>query len=947
MVRVTKFFETLIINYIWRVGVIVLTREELDHKKEMILSFVSSKEYKPLSVKEMGVVLQVPAKDKKVFRQVLDELLGEGKIHLDLKRKIKPLSDDIMNGKFMGTQKGFGFVRVEGETEDIFIPAHHTKGAIDGDTVQIILDKRARGKRREGEVISILERGSSIVVGTYSSSKSFGFVVADNHKFTKDIYIAKSDTKGAITGHKVVVEIMDYGNEDRNPEGRVLEILGHVNDPGVDILSVIKAYGLPEEYPDAVMDQVEAIEDEVAESEKAGRADYRDLQTVTIDGEDAKDLDDAITLTKEGDIYHLGVHIADVSQYVTEKSPLDKEALKRGTSVYLVDRVIAMLPHKLSNGICSLNQGVDRLALSCMMEINAKGEIVKHQIEESVICVNRRMSYTSVHKIVEEQDSEEREEYSELVPMFELMYELAAILRERRFRRGSIDFDFAESKITLDEKGRPLDVKIYERNNAHRIIEEFMLAANQTVAEEYFWQELPFVYRTHEAPDSEKIQQLNAFVNNFGYTIKTGADDETHPKEIQKLIKNVDGTAEEALISRLALRSMKQAKYTVGCEGHFGLAMKYYCHFTSPIRRYPDLQIHRIIKENIHGKLADKRIAHYNQILPEVASQSSLMERRADEAEREVEKMKKAEYMEQFIGESFDGIISGVTSWGMYVELPNTIEGMIRVADIPGDYYYFEEEKYQMVGERTHKIYKLGQPIRVTVDAVDKLLRTIDFVVTEENNEEAVLNSEKAEKIGVEQTERKDNRKSAVGRPAAEKSTAKKRLAKKKTAKQGAAEKSAAKKQSGKKKVAGQSVTEKNAAKKRLTEKKTVNQGVTEENIAKKRLEKGKIAKQSVSEKNTAKKSVSKKKTAKQTVAGKNIAKELIAKKKALQERKEKLARKEEIEKAFARKVAARKKAELVTKEVSKLTSAAKKAAVKRKGAVVKRARTSTGKRGR
>lgn len=942
MVKVSKFFGTLTINYIWRVGVIVLTREELDHKKEMILSFVSSKEYKPLSVKEMGVVLQVPAKDKKVFRQVLDELLGDGKIHLDLKGKIKPLSDDIMNGKFMGTQKGFGFVRVEGETEDIFIPAHHTRGAMDGDTVQIMLDKRAKGRRREGEVIRILERGSSIVVGTYSSSKSFGFVVADNHKFTKDIYIAKSDTKGAITGHKVVVEITDYGNEDRNPEGRVLEILGHVNDPGVDILSVIKAYGLPEEYPDAVMDQVETIEDEVAESEKAGRADYRDLQTVTIDGEDAKDLDDAITLTKEGDIYHLGVHIADVSQYVTEKSPLDKEALKRGTSVYLVDRVIPMLPHKLSNGICSLNQGVDRLALSCMMDINVKGEIVKHRIEESLICVNRRMSYTSVHKIVEEQDSKEREEYSELVPMFELMYELAAILRERRFKRGSIDFDFAESKITLDEKGKPLDVKIYERNNAHRIIEEFMLAANQTVAEEYFWQELPFVYRTHEAPDSEKIQQLNAFVNNFGYTIKTGADDEIHPKEIQKLIKNVDGTAEEALISRLALRSMKQAKYTVGCEGHFGLAMKYYCHFTSPIRRYPDLQIHRIIKENIHGKLADKRIAHYNQILPEVAAQSSLMERRADDAEREVEKMKKAEYMEQFIGESFEGIISGVTSWGMYVELPNTIEGMIRVADIPGDYYYFEEEKYQMVGERTHKIYKLGQPIRVTVDAVDKLLRTIDFIVAEENNEEAVLNSEKAEEIGAGQKKEQDSRKSTVRKPAAPKSTAKNRLAKKK-----AAEKNTAKKRSGKKQAAEQSVTEKNAAKKRLVEKKTAKRGGKEENIAKKRSEKEKMAKQSMPEKITAKKLTAKKKTAKQAAEERKSEKELAAKKKALQERKAKLARKEEIEKAFARRVAARKKAELVAKEVSKLTSAAKKAAVKRKGAVVKRARTSTGKRGR
>ena len=552
-----------------------MERMEIEAKKEMIFSFMTSKEYRPLSVKEMRAVLQVPAKDKKVFRQVLDELIDEKKIHMDLKGKLKAVSENIIVGKFMATQKGFGFVRVEGEEEDIYIPAHSTKGALDGDMVQISIDAKAHGKRREAEVIAILERGVSIVVGTYSASKSFGFVVADNHKFNKDIYIAKADTKGAVTGHKVVVEITDYGSDERNPEGRVLEILGHINDPGVDILSVIKAYGLPEEYPDAVMDQIESIVDEVPEEDKTGRVDYRDLQTVTIDGEDAKDLDDAITLSKEGDMYHLGVHIADVTNYVTEKSPLDKEALKRGTSVYLVDRVIPMIPHKLSNGICSLNQGVDRLALSCSMDINAKGEIVGHRIEETVINVNRRMSYTSVHKIVEEKDEAEREEYKELIPMFELMYELAGIMRERRFKNGSVDFDFPESKITLDPKGKPLDVQVYERNNAHRIIEEFMLAANTTVAEEYFWLELPFVYRTHETPDPEKIQQLNVFVENFGYTLKTDAEGEIHPKEIQKLVHKVEGTPEEALISRLALRSMKQAKYTVSCEGHFGLAMKY------------------------------------------------------------------------------------------------------------------------------------------------------------------------------------------------------------------------------------------------------------------------------------------------------------------------------------------------------------------------------------
>ncbi len=719
-------------------GVLVMTREELDSRKQMIAEFVVSKSYKPMSVKEMSAILQVPAKQKKDFHKVIEELTEEGKIHIDARGKIAKLADNARVGKFMGTQRGFGFVRVEGEDEDIFIPANLTKSAVDGDKVQVLLLSSSKsGKRREGEVVSILERGNQIMVGTYSKSKSFGFVVTDNQKFGRDIYIAKEDSKGAITGHKVVVEITDYGTESRNPEGRIIEIIGHINDPGVDILSVIKAYGLPEEYPDEVMNQVEAIEDEINPQEIEGRADYRNLQTVTIDGEDAKDLDDAISLSKDGDIYHLGVHIADVSHYVTEHSALDKEALKRGTSVYLVDRVIPMIPHKLANGICSLNQGVDRLALSCVMDINAKGEIINHKIEESVINVDRRMSYTSVNKIVELNDEEERKEYSELIPMFELMYELADVLRTRRFKRGSIDFDFPESKILLDENGKPIDIKEYERNNAHRIIEEFMLAANQTVAEDYFWREMPFVYRVHEEPDMEKITQLGIFVNNFGYTIKTNADETIHPKEIQKLIKSVEGKPEKALISRLALRSMKQAKYSVTCDGHFGLAMKYYCHFTSPIRRYPDLQIHRIIKENIHGDMSAKRVEHYKKILPDVAAETSRLERRADDSEREVEKMKKAEYMEQFIGQSFDGIISGVTTWGMYVELPNTVEGMVRVADIPGDYYYFEEESYSMVGEHTGKRYRLGEPLKITVSAVDKITRTIDFVLADEEESES------------------------------------------------------------------------------------------------------------------------------------------------------------------------------------------------------------------
>lgn len=725
-----------------------MEKEIMEQKKEVILGFVTSKEYRPMSVKELRMVLQVPSKEKQDFQEVLDALVLDGKLTVTLKGKVKALPAHVRVGRFMATQREFGFVRIEGEDNDVFIPGPHTKGAMDGDSVQVLIKKEAdEGKRREGEVLMILEHGSRIMVGTYNRSRNFGFVVTDNQKFNKDIYVARAESKGAVTGHKVVVEITEFGDERRKPEGRVLEILGHVNDPGVDILSVIRTYGLPEEYSDEVMKQVEWIPDEVDEKEKEGRVDYRELQTVTIDGEDAKDLDDAITLTKEDGIYHLGVHIADVSQYVTEGSPLDKEALKRGTSVYLVDRVIPMLPHKLSNGICSLNQGTDRLALSCMMDIDSRGEVLGHKICESVIRVDRRMSYNSVHRIVEERDEAERAEYAELIPMFELMYELAEILRGRRDKKGSIDFDFPEAKILLDEKGVPLEVKQYERTMANRIIEEFMLMANQTVAEDYFWQEAPFVYRTHETPDMEKIQNLSVFIENFGYTLKI-KEDEIHPKEIQKLMNNVAGKPEEGLISRLALRSMKQARYTTDCQGHFGLAMKYYCHFTSPIRRYPDLQIHRIIKESLRGSLNDKRKDHYKRILPEVTDRSSELERRAEEAEREVDKMKKAEYMEQFVGEAFEGIISGLTTWGMYVELPNTIEGMVRVADIPGDYYYYDEDLHRMVGEHTGKVFKLGQDIKILVAGVDKLTRTVDFVLYQEDEEGNVIMPSLAKESG-------------------------------------------------------------------------------------------------------------------------------------------------------------------------------------------------------
>lgn len=708
----------------------------LDEKKKLIYSYMKSEDYKPLKFKDMVGMLQVPKREREDLREVLEALIAEGKVVMDVKGKFKLASEDLVVGTFSGTARGYGFVVVDGWPEDVFIPESATKGALHNDRVQIAISPEKTGKRKEGRVVAVIERGTEMIVGTFAKSKNFGFVVADNQKFAKDIFIPKEYCKNAVTGHKVVVTITDYGTKDKNPEGKITEILGHVNDPGVDIMSIVKAYGLPEEFPDKVMKQVQTVPSEVEIQAMEGRMDIRDWQMVTIDGEDAKDLDDAITVTKEGDVYHLGVHIADVSHYVTEDSPLDEEALKRGTSVYLVDRVIPMLPHALSNGICSLNAGVDRLALSCLMDIDDKGKVLGHKIVETVVNVTKRMSYTTVKKILEDKEEEAIADNKELVPMFELMQELADILREKRRQRGSIDFDFPESKILLDERGKPIEVKAYERNKATKIIEDFMLIANETIAEDFFWQEVPFVYRTHENPDPEKIQKLGIFINNFGYSIKVGQE-EIHPKEIQKLMSKIENTPEEALISRLALRSMKQAKYTVTNDGHFGLATKYYCHFTSPIRRYPDLQIHRIIKENIRKGLNEKRVSHYDKILPDVAMQSSKMERRADEAEREVEKMKKAEYMKQFIGDSFEGIISGITTWGMYVELENTVEGMVKVTSLHDDYYYYDEENYMMIGEHTKKVYKLGEKIQIRVIDVDKLTKTIEFdMVTDDEDEE-------------------------------------------------------------------------------------------------------------------------------------------------------------------------------------------------------------------
>ncbi len=738
-----------------------MEKTETEKRKDMICSFVERESYVPMKEKELAMLLQVSREERPALRRILEELSAEGRLVSDARGRYRKPEGNVLTGTFISHAKGFGFVEVEGQ-EDLFVPQDMTGGAFHHDRVLVALTGGEQGggrrdgggsARTEARVIRILERGMARVVGTYQKSKSYGFVTPDNSRLPQDIFVPQERSKGAVTGHKVVVEITDYGDDRRSPEGKVVEILGHVNDPGVDILSIVRGYELPEEFGEKVLDQARRAAKEVSGADMEGRRDLRDHLLITIDGEDAKDLDDAVGVYFDGAEYHLEVHIADVTNYVQEGSALDREALTRGTSVYLVDRVIPMLPHTLSNGICSLNAGEDRLALSCLMTVDVQGNITDYEICESVIRVRRRMSYTGVKRLLTEEGLPEREpafaEDAELLPMLREMETLSGLLRKKRRERGGIDFDFSECKIILNREGRPLDICPYERNVATGIIEDFMLAANETVAQHFYWLEIPFLYRVHEAPDRDRIQKLAAFLQNFGYYMKnigqTGGraaarekgrsravqPADIHPKEIQKLLRKVEGTPQEPLISRLTLRSMKQAKYSAAGGGHFGLACRFYCHFTSPIRRYPDLQIHRIIKEHLRGRLHDERIRHYRDILPEVAKRCSTLERRADEAERETDKLKKVQYMEERLGEVYQGVISGVTAWGIYVELPNTVEGLVHVSRLPGDYYCYHEDTYEMVGETTGRVFSLGQPVNVQVTGTDRMLRTIDFDLAE------------------------------------------------------------------------------------------------------------------------------------------------------------------------------------------------------------------------
>lgn len=723
--------------------------------KEVILNFMKEEAYKPMEIPEIAKIFNINKNEYKSFKKAIKTMEKEGLLARDESDKLGLAQRmGVITGKIEIHDRGFGFLipDIEG-IKDLFIAKTNLMGAMNGDRVVAKIIKEGRnGKRTEGIIINIVERVNKNIVGIYEDNKSFGFVLPEDKRIQNDIFISKKDRNGAKKGQIVMVEIIRWPDGKRkNPEGKVVEILGRPGDKGIDIDIIIRKYNLPEDFPPSVLNSALDIEDFITEDEIKGRLDLRNVKMVTIDGEDAKDLDDAVSIERlENGNFKLGVHIADVTHYVKERSVIDKEAFKRATSVYLIDRVIPMLPKKLSNGICSLNPKVDRLTLSCIMEVNRQGKVVNHTIAQSVIKTNERMTYTDVTKILRDNDVELIERYKDLVDDFKAMEELCKILRKKRLDRGAIDFDFEECKIILDEKGKPIDIKPYERAIANRMIEEFMLLANETVAEHMEKLKVPFVYRIHENPDAEKLEKFKAFIYNLGYNDITWGE-EVNPKALQRVLDKFKGENEETIISTLLLRSMMQARYLPECAGHFGLAADYYCHFTSPIRRYPDLQIHRIIKEYLNKELTENRSKKLVSIVDSAAKQSSEMERVAQEAEREVDDLKKAEYMKDRIGEIFEGMISSVTGFGAFVELPNTIEGLVHITSFRDDYYIYDEDRLILIGERNKKIYRLGDKLKVLCSKVDILSREIYFEIVEDKY--ILEEKERAKKIQEEKLE--------------------------------------------------------------------------------------------------------------------------------------------------------------------------------------------------
>lgn len=698
--------------------------------KELIINLVGDYSYKPMAFQELSQCLEYNG-DKEILLELLEELEEEGKVVKTGKGKyIRPEMANMLAGILQLNERGFGFVIPESGKEDVFVPADYLNGAMNGDKVLVKLKQsKIEGKSSQAEVYKILTRANTKVVGTFEGKKNFGFIISDNKRIG-DVYIPQNMINGAVTGDKVVVDLVEWPERSRSAVGKVVEILGRKWDPGVDILSIAKSYAIETEFPPEALEELKTVPEEVLEQDMQERKDLRHLRIVTIDGEDAKDLDDAISIERlPNDNYLLGVHIADVSQYVKEGTPLDECAASRGTSVYLVDRVIPMLPPKLSNGICSLNAGADRLAFTVMMEINNNGDVINHEIYKSIINVSERMTYKDVTRILEDEDQELLKRYENHIEDFKIMRELSDILRRKRILRGSIDFDFPEVKIILNDKGKPIEVKRYEITISNRIIEEFMLICNETVAEKIFWLNMPFIYRIHEIPDAEKIDVLDEFLHGLGLSIK--GKNNIHPRTLQEVLEKVKGKDEESAVSTLMLRSLQQAKYSHRNDGHFGLAAKYYCHFTSPIRRYPDLFIHRVIGELIKSNysLNEKRHKKLMNFAVEASRVSSEKERFAEKAEREVEDLKKVEFMAEKVGEEFEAVVSSVTNFGFFAALDNTVEGLVHVENLKDDYYNFDSQRHCLVGERTNRIFKIGQKVKVRLVKADKEARRLDFML--------------------------------------------------------------------------------------------------------------------------------------------------------------------------------------------------------------------------
>ncbi len=702
----------------------------MEEKEELILKFMKTEDYVPMKAKEMALILMVPKSKYNEFVNLLNKLESEYKIVKNRKNRYRISELETFEGIYRKNQKGFGFIKIENREDEIYVSKENSNNALNGDKVIVeIIEEKNKEKNAEGKILKIIKHEKDTVVGIFQDNKNFGFVVPDDKSFGTDIFISKKNFGKARNNHKVLAQITKYPEKGKKAEGKIIEVIGNVNEAGVDMLSLIKEYDLPYKFPEEVIEEAKKQGDKIDKKDIPNRVDLRDKIIFTIDGEDAKDLDDAVRVEKlENENYKLDVHIADVSYYVKQDSKLDKEAVIRGTSIYMLGRVIPMLPRELSNGICSLNAGEDRYTLSCSMEIDKKGKVISSSVYKGLIKVTERMTYTDVQKILDKSDKKVLKRYEKYIQEFENMKELATILKNRRLEQGYLNLDIPESKIVLDTDGKAIDVKKYETNFANEIIEQFMLTANETIAEKFYWLDAPFIYRVHENPDLEKITELNKFLFNFGYKIKANKDN-VYPKEFSKVLEEAKGKEEERVVSNLILRTLKVARYEAENKGHFGIASKYYCHFTSPIRRYPDLFIHRIISKYIENNydIKEKEIQKLYDLAEKRADSSSEREKIATKVEREAIDIKKAEYMENKIGEVYEGIVSSVTQFGIFVELENTVEGLIRFENLGDEYFIYDENKKILIGERTNKTYKIGDKVKIKVIKANKLLRQIDF----------------------------------------------------------------------------------------------------------------------------------------------------------------------------------------------------------------------------